>query len=264
MLMPHRPIRVAVLCSQRAPGLLYLLNQCPDRGATYEIVCCVTSEMTFSEEVRVERRGIPTRMHPIREYYDARGASRLDDMRVRAEYDAETLALIEPFFADILLLDGYLYLVTDPVLKAFPSRILNLHYSDLTLRAHDGTPMFPGVHAVHDAIVAGCHETRATVHLANAYADAGAPIIRSWAFPVSQMIEDLRPLAANDVLKAYVFAHQQWMMRTASGPLMAAALRLIASGLVDLDAIGAAGDTDTVWRLDRGHALVPEVACVAH
>jgi phosphoribosylglycinamide formyltransferase 1 len=88
--------RVAVLCSKRAPGLMYLLNRAADRGVTYEIVGVVSSEATFDEEVRVERRGIPTRPHPIRAFAGSRQA-----------YDAETAALLEPFMPDLVLLDGY-------------------------------------------------------------------------------------------------------------------------------------------------------------
>jgi len=259
MLTTHHPIRVAVLCSQRAPGLMYLLNQCPDRAVTYEIVCCVTSDVTFAEELRVERRGIPTLVQPIRDFYDARHA-RIDDLRVREQYDAETLSQIERFFPDLLLLDGYLYLLTAPLLRAFPNRIINLHYSDLSLRHADGSPMFPGVHAVHDAIHAGVQETRATVHVVSAEPDAGLPIVRSAAFPVSPLVADLRSQPAEDVMRAYVFAHQQWMMRTVSGPLIAGALRLIANGLVDTGAT----EREPLWRLDRTDGLVPEPTYATH
>ncbi len=188
----------------------------------------------------------------------------MDDMHVREEYDAETLHLIERFFPDLLLLDGYLFLVTAPLLRAFPNRIINLHYSDLTLRHLDGSPMFPGVHAVRDAIHAGMHETRATVHLVDPQPDAGTPIVRSEPFPVSPLVEDLRSQCADDVMRAYVFAHQQWMMRTASGPLIAGALRLIANGLVDLDAAAVTTDRESIWRIDRANGLAPEVAYVIH
>ena len=97
MLKIHRPLRVAVLCSHRAPGLLYLLNRAPDRGAAYEIVCVVTSEDTFAEEVRVERRGIPTLAHPIRDFYEARHEPDPRDLTTRAAYDAETVKMIEPY-----------------------------------------------------------------------------------------------------------------------------------------------------------------------
>ncbi|MFI5178146.1 MAG: phosphoribosylglycinamide formyltransferase [Vicinamibacterales bacterium] len=262
MLNTHRPLRVAVLCSHRAPGLLYLLNRAPDRGAAFEIVCCVTSEQTFTEEVRVERRGIPSLVHPIRAFHEARGVPLHRNPAARAEYDAATLTLLAPYFADVLLLDGYLYLVTATMLHAFPSRILNLHYSDLTLRHPDGRPQFPGIRAVRDALAAGCTETRATVHLVNDETDGGAPIVRSWPFPVSPLVADLQSLGAPDVFKAYAYAHQQWMMRTVSGPLTAAALRLVATGAVDLDelALARSGAPNTPWLLDpHNFLLAPEV-----
>jgi folate-dependent phosphoribosylglycinamide formyltransferase PurN len=204
----------------------------------------------FAEENRVERRGIPTLPHPIGEF----GGS-------RESYDAETAKMLEPFMPDLVLLDGYLYRVTDPMLRVFPSRILNLHFSDLTLRKPNGAPRYPGLHAVRDAIAAGSSETRATVHLVNEELDAGPPIVRSWPFPVSPLVEALRTRDAGDVFKAYVFAHQQWMMRTVSGPLIAAALRLIATHAIDLDALRSAPPSDgEPWLLDQhGLLLAPEL-----
>ena len=264
MLTFHRALRVAVLCSHRAPGLLYLLNQSPDRGASYEIVGCVTDQTTFAEGVRVERRGIPTIRHPIDAFYRARGASRCGDMTLRAEYDAETLDIVEPWFPDILLLAGSLRLVTPRILHRFRNRVLNLHFSDLTLRTPRGGPRHPGIHAVRDALVAGAPETRATVHLVDEEPDAGPPIVRSWPFPVSPLVEDLRTHQGPEPFKAYAFAHEQWMMRTASGPLVAAALRLIATGAIDLDALAAAGpNAGWAWVLERhGILFAPEAELV--
>jgi folate-dependent phosphoribosylglycinamide formyltransferase PurN len=240
---------------------MYLLNQCPDRGVTYEIVCCVTSEFTFAEEVRVERRGIPALVHPIETFYEQRGASLYRDMHTRAEYDAVTAKRLEPFFPDLLLLDGYHFIITAPLLKAFGPRIINLHYSDLSLRRPNGQPTFPGLRAVRDAIAAGVPETRATVHAVNGEPDSGAPIVRSWAYPVSPLVADLRSVGAADVFKAYVYAHQQWMMRTVSGPLLSAALRLVATGAVDLNAV-AAGDPSAAWLFDGLELIAPGVELV--
>ncbi len=253
---PHRPVRVAVLCTHRAPGLMYLLNQSADRGTSYEIVCSVTSQATFEEEVRVERRGVPTRVHPIADFYAARGAANRRDLAIRAAYDAETLRIIQPYLPDVLLLDGYLYLVTAPLLQCFRNRVLNLHFADLLLRSPDGAPRFPGIRAVRSSLAAGVRETRATVHLADATVDGGRPIVRSWPFPVSPLVEELRTRAADEVVRAYGYAHEQWMMRTASGPLLAAALRLVASGAVDLDAPAAVGGRFAAWTLERDGSLV--------
>ena len=242
---------------------MHLLNQCPDRGVTYEVVGCLTSEFTFAEEVRVERRGIPVFSNPIESFYESRGASLYRNMHVRADYDSATLKRLEPLFPDLLVLDGYLYLITRPLLKAFGPRIVNLHFSDLTLRLADGRPRFPGLHAVRDAIVAGRQETRATVHQVNEEPDSGPPIVRSSAFPVSPLVAALRSQGAPDVLKAYIYAHQQWMMRTISGPLLAAALRLVATGAVDLQSLAIGDVPPDPWLLDGNELAAPEVELAA-
>jgi phosphoribosylglycinamide formyltransferase-1 len=246
--------RVAVLCSRRAPGLLYLLNRSADRGVNFEIVCVLTSEPEFAEEVRVERRGIPTIAHPIRAFEGTRAA-----------YDAEMVKRLEPFMPDLILADGYLYLLTAPMLDAYRSRIVNLHFSDLTLRLPNGAPKYSGIRAVQHSLAAGEVETRATVHLVNEGMDTGAPLVLSWPFPVSPLVEELRTLDATAALNAYAYAHQQWMLRTVSGPLMSAALRLIASGRVDLDHAGAALPCERQpWQLDRdGYLIEPALAQAA-
>src|SRR5262249_10767808 len=113
---------------------------------------------------------------------------------------------------------------------------------------------------------AGCAETRATVHLVAEQPDAGAPIVRSWPFPVSPLVEALQSQAARDAIDAYIFAHEQWMSRAVSGPVMAAALGLIATGAVDLSAMAAAPPS-WPWLLepdgdlvDIEHQLAMEVA----
>lgn len=236
---------------------MHLLTRAADRGTAYDIVCCVTSARPFFEEVRFERRGVPTLAHSIDEFYAARHASVYRDMHVRAEYDAHTLALLEPYSPDVLLLDGYLFMITAPLLSAFASRVINLHFADLTLRSADGAALFPGIRAVRDALAAGCAETRTTVHLVGAKPEDGPPIVLSWPFPVSPMVRELSALNAADVFKAYVYAHQQWMMRTASGPLLAAALHLIAAGGVDMDGLARSRSAHAPWRLRRDGTLLP-------
>jgi phosphoribosylglycinamide formyltransferase-1 len=251
------PLRVAVLCSHRAPGVMHLLNADPERGRTFEIVCCLTSESTFAEEVRVERRGVPTRSHDIRAFYGAREAALGAAPDVREAFDRETAAILKPFSPQLILTAGYLYVLSDPMLTAFPNRVLNLHFADLTRRTPDGQPEFPGIRAVAAALDAGCRETRATVHLATGTVDAGPPIVRSWPFPVSPMIEEAKEWTGTDLRRAYRFAHEHWMMRACSGPMWSAALALVTSGAVDLDRLASAGGgAARVWDLGRGGALM--------
>jgi len=264
MLTLSRPLKVAVLCSHRAPGLLYLLNRDRERGRLFEVVCCVTSERTFDEEVRVERRGVPTLSHAIEDFYALRDAPVYGDPAVRSEYDAKTVALLEPYAPDLVVLDGYLYLVTEPLLSAFRARVINLHFADLTERTPEGGPAFPGIRAVRDALAAGRTETRATIHVVNAEPDGGTPLLRSWPFPTAPLLGDALAWRALDVFKAYAFAHQGWMMRGASGPMLSAALRLIGLRKVDLELLAASAPASAVpWELDERGALVAPPAVTA-
>lgn len=257
MLTINHPARVAVLCSRRAPGLVHLLERAASSQA-FTIVGVITSEPEFAELEAVSARGIPVVRHDIRAFYASRSASLTRNWAVRAAYDAETVQALQTFTPDLVLLDGYLYLLTAAVLDAFPNRLLNLHFSDLSLREADSRPTFPGIRAVRDAIVAGLKETCATVHLVDSEPDGGAPLVRSWAFPVSPLVERARTWQATDMLKAYAYAHQEWMLRDASGPLLEAALELVTSGRVSLDALGShPPHTAVPWALDWPGTLTP-------
>jgi len=244
-----------VLCSHRAPGLMTLLDRDAGRGLTHEIVVAVTSELTFDGQVRVAAHGVPTRAHAIHEFYRRRDADVYADFQTRAAFDRETVSLLARYSPDLVLLDGYLYLATRALLDAYPARVLNLHFSDLTLRHLDGSPRYPGKRAVRDALIDGQPSTRATVHLVNDEPDGGAPIVESWPFPVSPLVGDAIAWGARDLFHAYAFAHQEWMMRAASGPLLAAALRLIADGTLSLEALARANPARVrPWTMNReGH-----------
>ncbi len=109
---------------------------------------------------------------------------------------------------------------------------------------------------MRDALAAGRTETRATVHLVTQGPDEGPPIVRSWPFPVSPLVRDARSWSAVDMFKAYAFAHQEWMMRAASGPLVSAALRLVGSRQVEPELLAASLPSAVLpWDLDERGAL---------
>jgi len=218
------PLRVGVLCSHRAPGLLHLLDHDARRGTEYEIACCITSDSSFAEQARVERRGVPCIAHPYSSFRQARAAT-LRDLTVRAEYDAATAAMLTGYGVDVVLLAGYLLILTAPMLEAFDRRIVNVHHSDLLQRTPDGRVRYPGLRAVRDAIQAGESETRATAHVVTAHLDDGPVLLRSSAYPVPPVAAWAREHDDWDVLKAVVWAHQEWMLRDAWGPLLVGALQ---------------------------------------
>jgi len=265
MLTTDRPLRVAVLCSRRAPGLVHLLDADPSRGRAYDISCVITSERACVDADRIAERGVAVLTHSIVDFYEARSSKVYRDFMTRRAYDKATADLLAPYEPDVVVLDGYLYLLTRPMLEAHRNRILNLHFSDLTIRRADHGPAYAGIRAVRDALADGQVETSATVHLVNEQPDGGAPIVRSWAYPVSPLVARARQWSAPDMLKAYAYAHQEWMIRGASGPLLSSSLQLVASGKVDLDDLGAR-DPATVmpWLVDEKGRMTPPSAIRMH
>jgi len=143
----------------------------------------------------------------------------------RHAFDAKTAVILRAHHVDTVLLLGYLHIVTEPLLTAFPNRILNVHDADLTLRDVDGGPLYPGLHSTLDAIMAGESETRSSVHLVTPQLDAGPVLVRSEAFPVAPFVHEAATRGEHDIVRAYAYAQREWMMRSTWSSLAADAVR---------------------------------------
>jgi folate-dependent phosphoribosylglycinamide formyltransferase PurN len=232
-----------------------LLDRDSRRGVEYDVVCCLSSGEAVPEARDVERHGIPCIPHSIRAFCRERG-SVLTDLDARADYDAATLELLWPFRPDLILLDGYLLLLTHVFLEAYANRTVNIHHGDLHIRMAGGQPKYTGLRAVRDALLAGEIQTRASVHIVTARLDDGPVIVRSWPFRVPAVARWAWQHEAPDVLRACAWAHQEWMLRTAWEPLMARIIglacqaRRTSGGRLDLRTAGE-------WELTEGGTLVP-------
>jgi phosphoribosylglycinamide formyltransferase-1 len=99
----------------------------------------------------------------------------LDCHATRDERDLVMATWLEEHGVDLVVLAGYMHLLTKPFLDRFPGRIVNVHPSLL--------PAFPGAHAIADALAAGVATTGVTVHYVDEGLDSG-PIIRQEEVPV--------------------------------------------------------------------------------
>ena len=140
------------------------------------------------------------------------------DRGLREAYDRETAELLQSFGVDVVLLLGYLYIVTEPLLAAFPDRILNVH---------DGLPEFPGLHATRDAVAAGARETYSIVHIVTPELDAGPIVARSKPFPVAPFARQAALAGHGDIVRAYAYAQREWMIRSAWPELIVSALEQV-------------------------------------
>jgi phosphoribosylglycinamide formyltransferase-1 len=88
----------------------------------------------------------------------------------REERDLVMATWLEEHGVELVVLAGYMHLLTEPFLRRFPGRIVNVHPSLL--------PAFPGAHAIDDALEAGVGTTGVTVHLVDAGLDTGRVIVQ--------------------------------------------------------------------------------------
>jgi phosphoribosylglycinamide formyltransferase-1 len=92
----------------------------------------------------------------------------LDCHAAREERDLRMATWLEEHGVELVVLAGYMHLLTPPFLDRFPNRIVNVHPSLL--------PAFPGAHAVDDALAADAQTTGVTVHYVDAGLDTGEVI----------------------------------------------------------------------------------------
>ena len=109
------------------------------------------------------RAGIPTRVFALDDYLD------------RGHRDRELADWLILRGVDLVVLAGYMHLLTPEFLDRFPDRIVNVHPSLL--------PAFPGAHAVEEQLAAGVEEAGATVHLVVEGVDSG-PVLAQQRVPV--------------------------------------------------------------------------------
>ena len=108
--------------------------------------------------VRAREAGLPT------------ATFSLDCHADRTERDLVMATWLEEHGVELVVLAGYMHLLTAPFLRRFPERIVNVHPSLL--------PAFPGAHAIRDALAAGVETTGVTVHLVDEGLDTGPVIVQ--------------------------------------------------------------------------------------
>ena len=103
----------------------------------------------------------------------------------RTERDLLMATWLEEHDVELVVLAGYMHLLTKPFLDRFPGRIVNVHSAPL--------PDFPGAHPIEDVLAAGVARTAATVHYIDGGIDTGT-VIASESVPVlpGDTVETLR------------------------------------------------------------------------
>jgi phosphoribosylglycinamide formyltransferase-1 len=155
--------RLAVLISGRGSNLQAIIDAVNDRTLDASISVVVSNREAAAGLHRAREAGIETL------FLNPKAFSNRD------AYDRALVAELQARCVDLVCLAGYMRLVGEPMLAAFPCRILNIHPSLL--------PAFPGLDAQRQALEHGVRVSGATVHIVTGELDGG-PIILQACVPV--------------------------------------------------------------------------------
>jgi phosphoribosylglycinamide formyltransferase 1 len=120
------------------------------------VACVASNKSNVRALERARDAGLPTRVFALDDYLD------------REARDADMAEWLEDHGVQLVVLAGYMHLLTALFVARFRDRVVNVHPSLL--------PEFPGAHAIDDALAAGVDTTGVTVHFVDDGLDTGTVI----------------------------------------------------------------------------------------
>jgi phosphoribosylglycinamide formyltransferase-1 len=168
---------IAVLVSGAGTNLQALLDTVHTREA--QVVAVASSAAGAPALARAAAHDVPTEVFPRVDYRD------------RSARDEAVADWLQARGARLIVLAGYMALLSEPFLARFPGAVINVHPSLL--------PAFPGLHAIEQALAYGVKVFGVTVHFVDAGVDSGPVILQRaveipGAYTPEEVLAVLRPL----------------------------------------------------------------------
>lgn len=161
------PLRVAVLASGRGSNLQAIIDAIEAGQVEAQIVCVISNKRDVGALERARKHGIKDLFVDPKPF-----AGRPDS---RETYDRALLEVMQQHEVDLVLLAGYMKIVTGVLVNAYANRMMNIHPSLL--------PSFPGLDVQKKTIDWGCKLAGCSVHFVTEGVDEG-PIIIQAAVPI--------------------------------------------------------------------------------
>jgi phosphoribosylglycinamide formyltransferase-1 len=203
-------LALGVLISGRGSNLGAILAAIDAGTLEARVALVISNKADAAGLERAAAAGISTRVIPHGAYAD------------RPSFDAALVAALREASVEVVVLAGFMRLLTPTFLDAFPNRVVNIHPALL--------PAFPGVDAQAQALAYGARVTGCTVHFVDAGTDTG-PVIAQAAVPILEGDD-------RDTLAARVLPREH--------ELLVRALGWIAAGKVEVVPPRAPGGRSTV------------------
>jgi phosphoribosylglycinamide formyltransferase-1 len=154
---------IVILISGRGSNMEAIVDTCAREQWPARIAAVISNKATAGGLQFAAERGIATAVVDHKQF-DTREA-----------FDAELARVVDGFAPDVLVLAGFMRILTEGFVRHYEGRLLNIHPSLL--------PAFAGLHTHQRAIEAGCKLAGATVHFVTPELDHG-PIVAQAAVPV--------------------------------------------------------------------------------
>ena len=154
---------IVILISGRGSNMEAIVHACQQEGWPARIAAVVSNKADASGLQFAASHGIATAVVDHKAF------------TTREAFDAELAKVIDGFTPDVVVLAGFMRILTEGFVRHYEGRLLNIHPSLL--------PAFPGLHTHQRAIEAGCKLAGATVHFVTPELDHG-PIVMQAAVPV--------------------------------------------------------------------------------
>ncbi len=170
--------KIAVLVSGSGTNLQAIIERVEAGDIPAVIALVVSNNPDAYAITRAKRHGIPVVVHENRAYSN------------RRDYDAALVDILRHHGIGLVVLAGFMRILTHVMVEAFPNAIINIHPALL--------PAFPGLHAQQQALDYGVCYSGCTVHFVDCGTDTG-PIILQAVVPV--LADDTEQTLASRIQK---------------------------------------------------------------
>jgi phosphoribosylglycinamide formyltransferase-1 len=156
-------LRLGVLASGRGSDLQSLLDAHASKKIASQVVVVISDKADAQALDRARKNKIPA--EAIVPSADLQGEAR------RAKHEEQIGKVLDHYKVDLVVLAGYMRIVSPYLIRKFPNRIINIHPALL--------PAFPGVHGQDQALQWGARIAGCTTHFVDEDVDHGPIILQA-------------------------------------------------------------------------------------
>ncbi|GAB6267338.1 MAG: phosphoribosylglycinamide formyltransferase [Smithella sp.] len=189
-------LKLGVLISGNGSNLQSIIDHI-EKGSLKAIIKIVISNNPDAYgAIRAKKHGIPVVI------------LKHTDFKNKEDFDLELIKILKSNQVDLVILAGFMRILTPAFLKAFSHKIMNIHPALL--------PSFPGIHGQKQAVEYGVKISGCTVHFVDEGVDTGPIIIQS---AVQVLDDDTEATLAARILKKEHMIYPQAIQLFADGKI---------------------------------------------